>query len=589
MSRLFALSLCLLSLAPSLAFAEEFTADSKITAVTVYSDRATITRQAVIQIPAGSHTVSFDKLPNRIIADSLRADGSAASAVKFGAVVRKQVANLEIVMPQAKELNDKIESLQDQRKIIDNEKQALAAKKAFLNNIGTQATLRTNEAIAEINLKPDQWANAAQAIYTGLSEILSADTQLDIKIREIDNQLMQLRSTLYNLNSGQSESFNVSVPLESSAATTLTLNLSYQVTNASWNPIYDARLNTQSGQLDLVQYGAVRQRTGEDWEGIKLTLSTAQPQRGASLPDLTPYWIDLLIASPVPVMQEAMEVYNDQRISEAVSVGQSRMPTPISPPKTFLPAPASNEAGSAGDPLQRWRQMQEEKLLIEREKNNVQFSVAKMDTGGFVSEYKITGPASVTADGTESKLMVGRFDTDSLLQVHIKPQISTDAFLVSKAKLKGDSPVLPGAVSLFRDGAYVGQTSIPLLRPDEEHVMFFGTDDQVSVKRKVLKDEKKDAGMILRENTQERRFITEIMNLHTKPVQIVVKETIPTGRNEKISSEILKDETLAGYEQDSANIKGLLRWQFELEPKAKKDVKLGWKVTWPKDTSLSGL
>jgi hypothetical protein len=95
--------------------------------------------------------------------------------------------------------------------------------------------------------------------------------------------------------------------------------------------------------------------------------------------------------------------------------------------------------------------------------------------------------------------------------------------------------------------------------------------------------------MIVRENTQERRFITEVMNLHTKPVQIVVKETVPTGRNEKIRSEILKDETTGGYEEDSANIKGLLRWEFPLEPKAKKDVKLGWKVNWPKDTNLSGL
>ncbi len=589
MSRLFALSFCLLSLTPTLSFAEEFKVDSKITDVTVYSDRATITRQAVIKIPAGSHTVSFDKIPTRMIPDSLRADGAASATVKFGAVVSKQVENLEIVMPRAKELNDKIEALQDQRTLLDNERQALAAKKAFLTNIGAQATLRTNEEIAEINLKPDQWANAAQVIYNGLYEIMAADTQLNIKMREFDRQITQLRSDLYNLNSGQNQSYSVSVPLESTAATSLTLNLSYQVTNASWNPIYDARLNTQSGQLDLIQYGAVSQRTGEDWEGVKLTLSTAQPQRGTSLPDLTPYWIDLLTAAPVPVMQEAMAIYNDQRISESAAVGKSVLPTPINPPKTFLPAPESNEAGSGGDPLQRWRLMQEERLRQEREQNNVQFSTAKMDSGGFVSEYKIPGPASVTADGTETKLMVGAFNTESLIQVHIKPQMSTDAFLVSKAKLKGESPVLPGVVSLFRDGAYVGQTSIPLLRPDEEHVLFFGTDDQVSVKRKVLKDVKSDAGMIVRENTQERRFITEVMNLHTKPVQIVVKETVPTGRNEKISSEILKDETTAGYENDSANIKGLLRWEFPLEPKAKKDVKLGWKVSWPKDTNLSGL
>jgi uncharacterized protein (TIGR02231 family) len=222
-------------------------------------------------------------------------------------------------------------------------------------------------------------------------------------------------------------------------------------------------------------------------------------------------------------------------------------------------------------------------------KKEAEFQTAQIETGGFVSEYKIPGPASITADGTETKVMVGTFGTESTLQIHVKPQLSTEAFLVAKAKLKGDSPILAGQVSLFRDGAFVGKSNLPLLRPDEEHSLFFGADDQVSVKRKVLKDEKTEAGMILRDNIQERHFITEIQNLHTKPVTIVVKESTPVGRNDKITTDIVKSETTSGYEQDSANIKGLLRWEFTIEPKAKKDVKLGWKVTWPKDTNLSGI
>jgi uncharacterized protein (TIGR02231 family) len=420
--------------------------------------------------------------------------------------------------------------------------------------------LRTNEEIAEINLKPDQWSGAAQTLYAGLMDTMTAEVQLDIKVRALNREIQKAQSELNALNADQYSSYEVVVPIESDAATRLTIDLSYQVPNASWRPIYDARLDTETGKLDLIQYGSVSQTTGEDWKGVKLVLSTAQPQRGTSLPDLTPFWLDL---------------YSEQQFG---GLGGAAMERSMSNSVMSAPAaPAMEMADMASD--QR----------AEPVMKKAEFVAAQIETGGFVSEYKIPGPASVTADGTETKLMVGSFKTESLIQVHIKPQLSTDAFLVSKAKLKGESPVLPGQVSLFRDGAYVGQASIPLLRPDEEHVMFFGTDDQVSVKRKVLKDVKSDAGMIVRENTQERRFITEVMNLHTKPVQIVVKETVPTGRNEKIRSEILKDETTGGYEEDSANIKGLLRWEFPLEPKAKKDVKLGWKVNWPKDTNLSGL
>lgn len=560
MLRIAAVSLGLLSLAPVLANAEEIPADSRITSAIVYTDRATVTRQAVLDIPAGSHTLIFKGLPTTLFADSLRAEGAATSSVKFGAVVYKQATATELSAPQAEELKTRLEALQDQRKLLEAEKQALAAKKTFLANLGVQAGLRSNEEIAEINLKPDQWAGAAQTLFTGMNEVLTAEIQADIKLRDLDRQINKVQSDLNALQADNYTSYVVSVPVESSGAGRLTLDLSYQVPNASWRPIYDARLDTVSGKLDLVQYGSVRQTTGEDWSGVKLSLSTAQPQRGSSLPDLTPFWLDIYAIQP----QMFNSIAGRASLNEMASVA--------------APAAAPMEMdGAISD--QR----------ADKELRKAEFVAAQIETGGFVTEYKIPGPASVPADGTESKLMVGSFATDSVLQVHIKPQLSTDAFLVSKAKLKGESPVLPGQVNLFRDGAYVGQSSLPLLRPAEEQVLFFGIDDQVAVKRKVLKDEKSEAGMIVRDNTQERHFVTEIQNLHKDAVDIVVKETVPVSRNEKIRSEIVKDATTAGYEQDSNNIKGLLRWQFKLDPKIKKELKLGWKVSWPKDTNLSGL
>lgn len=556
------LLLTALTLAPTFAHAEIIQAEnSKITSAIVYTDRATVTRQAIVTVPAGSHSVTFEGLPIQMLPDSLRAEGSALAAVKFGAVVYKQIMASEIAGPRANELNAQLETLEDQQNILKGEKEAIESKKVFLKTIGTQAALRTNENIAEINLKPEQWTNAAQTLFTALNDAITAGVAVDVKLRDLDRKIDAVQNELNSLGSGQYSTYTVTVPLESPTSTQLTLDLSYQVTNASWNPIYDARVNTETSKVDLIQYGAVRQSSGEDWNGVKLTLSTAQPQRGTSLPDLTPLWVDLF--NP--------EVYSPK----AVSFGAMSNSAPA--------APMAKMAESS-DAMMRDQAPMEVEV-----KKEASFVTADITTGGFVSEYKIPGPATITADGTETKVMVGQFETDSTLQVHIKPQISTEAFLVAKAKLKGESPVLPGQISLFRDGAFVGKSSIPLLRPDEEYALFFGADDQVSVKRKVLKDEKTEGGMILRDNLQERHFITEIQNLHSKPVVIVVKETTPVGRNDKITAEILKSETTAGYEPDSANIKGLLRWEFNVPAKAKQDVKLGWKVTWPKDSQISGL
>ena len=549
-------------LMPKLATAEDIhVQSSKIAAATVYADRATVTREATASIPSGSHNLVFSGLTPYLIPDSLRVEGSALAKVKFGAVISRQVMAAEITGPKANELNQELETLSDARRVLEGEQQSLESKKTFLTTIGTQAALRTNENIAEINLKPEQWTQAAQTIYSNLNETITAQIAVEGKLRDLDKKIAKVQSDLNALGSGNYTTYSVTIPLESPSPTELNVKLSYQVSNAGWQPVYDARLDTTTSQLDLIQYGSVRQSTGEDWTNVALTLSTAQPHRGTSLPDLSPYWVD--------IWQE--QAYDTS--AKFMSMGASNVAA----------SPQATRAMEA-DAL-----MQDQAMAPAPKLEEASFANAEISTGGFVSEYKIPGPASIKADGTSSKVMVGNFSTESTLQVHVKPQLSTEAFLVSKAKLKGESPILPGQVSLFRNGAYVGLSVFPLLRPDEEHALFFGTDDQISVKRKVLKDEKTDAGVIMRDNIQERQFVTEIQNVRKTPVTIVVKETIPVGRNDEVTSQILGDATTQGFEKDSANIKGLLRWEFTLDPKSKKDLKLGWKVTWPKDKSISGL
>jgi uncharacterized protein (TIGR02231 family) len=569
MTRLFYAFLALLLLAPVSTFAQEEAKDietaSKITAATVYSDRAKVTRVAVVDIPAGAHTVVFTGLPPSLMPDSLRAEGKARAEVKFGAVSHKQVMSSELTSERERELNDKSETIQDQITALNAERAAIEAQKTFISQIGQQAQLRSGEEIAEINLKPEQWAAAAATIRTNIAEASKALLEIDIRNRTLSREQQRVLNELSTLRTGGRSTYSVSIPVETASATSLTVELSYQVPDATWQPLYDARLSTEGkGELKLTQFGAVSQRTGEDWTGITLSLSTAQPQRGASLPDLQPMWVD---------------AYEGGRFNynEGMARGGSAMPMPMAQNMVSSKAMEMDAAAPAGVPPPPPQEMA------------ASFTAAQVENGGFMTEYKIPGPATVPADGTETKLMVGDFEVASTLEIHIKPQLSSDAFLVAKSKLKGETPILPGQVNLFRDGAFVGQSRTKLLRPDEETDFYFGIDDQVSVKRKVLKDEQKEAGVIARDTVLERNYATEVQNLHKDAIYVVVKETVPAPRNEKIVVEIGKETTTAGYKDNSDNIKGMLYWEFPLAPKEKKVLKLGWTLSWPKDFSLSGL
>ena len=124
MTRLsYALLLLCLALPAASVFADvekqDVVAESTIREVTVYTGRAKVTRVAVVSIPAGAHTVVFNGLPSILSPDSLRAEGKAKADVKFGAVTHKQVMSAQLTAGREKDLNDQLETLQDQVAVVN--------------------------------------------------------------------------------------------------------------------------------------------------------------------------------------------------------------------------------------------------------------------------------------------------------------------------------------------------------------------------------------------------------------------------------------------------------------------------------------
>ena len=78
-----------------------------------------------------------------------------------------------------------------------------------------------------------------------------------------------------------------------------------------------------------------------------------------------------------PVMKQALEERNDQRVDEAQKQGISAIPTPITPPKTLLEIPQENT--DSEDPLLRWQQMQTERARAQREQQLMQDQQAQTD------------------------------------------------------------------------------------------------------------------------------------------------------------------------------------------------------------------
>src|SRR5258705_97083 len=118
--------------------------------------------------------------------------------------------------------------------------------------------------------------------------------RIEVKKRDIDKRIAALQGDLGRIRNGAREMRTLTISY--TAQKPGELRAAYQVNNAGWKPQYRAALDSNNSKVELERQAAVVQRTGEDWRGVKLRLSTGQPRASAIVDPNT--W-QLVIRPPV--------------------------------------------------------------------------------------------------------------------------------------------------------------------------------------------------------------------------------------------------------------------------------------------------
>ncbi len=124
------------------------------------------------------------------------------------------------------------------------------------------------------------------------------------EIRELAQKLRQAQENLADLQQKQAIASNANVAKEhelrktiiahlhfrdrpsSESLANLQLVVEYYVNGARWTPSYVCRLDSVTNQAAIAVRALICQRTGEDWAGVRLELSTATPTGWCELPEL---------------------------------------------------------------------------------------------------------------------------------------------------------------------------------------------------------------------------------------------------------------------------------------------------------------
>src|SRR5690606_3421703 len=79
----------------------------------------------------------------------------------------------------------------------------------------------------------------------------------------------------------------------SDSAVSTSLAVTYPSADASWQWLYEARLDTETGYLQLNRQASVTQSSGEDWSEVALTVSTGRSDQSTEAPDPGSLLVDI--------------------------------------------------------------------------------------------------------------------------------------------------------------------------------------------------------------------------------------------------------------------------------------------------------
>jgi uncharacterized protein (TIGR02231 family) len=528
------------------AQAADIDANSAVDAVTVYPDGASVTRVITVDLPSGDNTLVSKDFPLTLDPSSLRVEGEAGAKLTIGSVDARKPP--PVTPGDLSELDKRIEALKDQRADLDGAVASAEARRKFAQRFAEASPAGIGEK-GEARPLAD-WRAAFAAV---AEEVANADTAIreaQRKQRDLDREIARLQA---DRTAKPPSKLEVRIDLAAAAATKATLRVTYAVRNARWTPLYDARLDTgakdRKPMLELVRRAEITQSSGEDWTNVALAVSTVRVGRGGNAPDLN----SLIVQYPQPPQSAAVGGLADNaRVARSMAVNE--------------PAPA----GAPAQPLAK----------------KIEESLGAAEVGAFHVAFQIPGRVSVPASGGSKNLRIATTTIAPDLIVRSSPVADPTAFLEASFVQNEDAPLLPGQVSIYRDGMFVGHGKMASASKDETVRLGFGADDKVKIERSVVKRNEGSTGLIVTTSkTDERAFKTTVRNGHDFAIKVAIEDQLPVSESEDIVVELLPSTT-PPTTTNLRDKRGVLQWAFEIKPGDVKDIAFAWRIRWPKDKGV---
>ncbi|HQW23070.1 MAG TPA: DUF4139 domain-containing protein [Bacteroidia bacterium] len=546
----------MLFIALSASAVNEKIVKSAVKNVTVFTQGAQVFRSSSVSLSTGVTDLVFQGISPFINPTSVQAGGKGDFVVLE---VRHQIKYPEPTKPAdgtlPKEVVKEIKFLEDSLIEIGFDRDELADRKVALQ---MEKDMIMKNKLSNGEGKSDSLPILKQAMEFFRLKLTDINIQLN-KIKR-DEQRNANATNLVNARLSDLRKYKnseepqkvyapihqVIVTVSADAPVTCTVDVSYMIANAGWVPSYDLRSTTAAAPVQLTYKANVFQTSGEDWDNVKLKLSTSNPNRSNIKPALPPWYINYYTA------QRETKIPTGARSTSTGNTSISDVELDAIKKDMNEMTPAQSAANYS--------------QLVETMANVM---------------FEISLPYSIPSDGATHIVSVKTSNLPATYYHYLVPKIESEAFLLAKVTGWEELNLLPGSANVFYEGTFVGETVLNPAVINDTLDLAFGRDNGITVTRTKL-PVKESNKLIGNDITKTITYELRMKNNKSKALNLVVEDQIPLSQNQGIKVE-MKDAGKADYNTQT----GLLKWNLSVNSKEYKTLKFSYEVTYNKDMPLS--
>lgn len=509
---------------------QEIKKEIDVKQATVFLQGAKVFGSTNVTLQKGRNTVKIINLPNDLDENTYKIN------------LEKNTTLLSIT-PQSNYLKN--DELTDGEKKLDDERKKFQRQVNLLN-------IQIKNLTGEQNIINDNLKVSTNDKSTPQEQLIKLTEFYRKRMLEIDNQVFLLteqKTTLdeniAKINKQFSEEQTHKTQnrkeliLEILADNEMNLNLgvSYIVSNAGWVPSYDLRALSTKKPLEIVYKGKVYQKTGQDWNNVKLFVSTYRPSYNQNRPILSP----LYVAEYTVYNNEDAKVGYIQKAKAEMS-NSYQMRADIAAPS--------------------------------------QIPVATVSDNQMNILYELNYNQTIVSQEKEQYVILDKKNVEANYKYHTVPKLNNQVFLMAFVKNWQNLNLISGEANIYFEDNYIGKTNITSNYVKDEFPISLGVDERIVVKRTKLED--KTAQKSFNSNKWETEsYEISIRNNTKESIELEILDQIPLSENQKITV-----KTLNIGDGDLDTKTGSILWNRKINSGASEKINFSYEVKYPKEMQI---